>query len=373
MTLARSVAQVLRLNALRLEQRPDVPLFVFGVNGRVIHQFASVQPAERSADGVLEGYQRAKVQRHIAEILSYLSREDAILPNAIVIALGEAVAFTPLPGALKNEWGTPGCLRIPLPVGGWAKPAFIVDGQQRVAALAQLDPRRSFPVVVIGFHSESAELQREQFVVVNRTKPLPRDLLNELLPHIDTFISRAWTLRRVAARVMEILRFDKQSPFYGRIRGLGASGVGCNMSQAAILEVIETSIRRGGVLTAYGSGGDDSDIAGMAGIISLFFSAVARTWRFAWNESPRTSRLVHGVGIAAMGRLMDVLMAEVDASRPRAVVSVMRRVSRLEEACAWTGGRWPAPLDCPWDALQNTPQDRRRLAEFLVEAYVKGT
>ena len=36
-----------------------------------------------------------------------------------------------------------------------------------------------FPVVVVAFQATSPEMQREQFILVNKTKPLPRDLLNE--------------------------------------------------------------------------------------------------------------------------------------------------------------------------------------------------
>jgi DGQHR domain-containing protein len=364
--------QTLRLNALRVEQRPDVPLFVFGVNGRLVHQFASVQGAERTADGVLSGYQRARVERHIREIHAYLASDDSMLPNAIVMAFGPEVTFEPISGTVLSEWGTPGCLLMPLPRRGEPKPCLIVDGQQRVAALAQLDPRRQLPVVVIGFRSASADLQREQFVLVNKTKPLPRDLLNELLPHIGAEMPRALRMHRAASSVVERLRFEKGSPFYGRIRGLGTSGEGSNISLAAVIAVVEGSVRRGGALAAHFSlDPDPSQVGEMAHIVSVFFSGVARVWPFAWNETPWTSRLVHGVGIAAMGSLMDVIMDEVDPDSPRAISSVERRLRTIEKRCAWTSGWWPVPLNCSWDQLQNTSQDKRRLADYLIRTYKK--
>ena len=78
----------------------------------------------------------------------------------------------------------------------------------------------------MGFQSPSEKVSREQFVLVNRTKPLPRDLFNELLPHIDTELPRQLNLRRVSAGVVELLRFERRSPFYGRIRGVGESRAG---------------------------------------------------------------------------------------------------------------------------------------------------
>lgn len=362
--------EVLRLNALRIEQREDVPLFVFGVNGRLIHQFASVQAARRAADGVLAGYQRLRVEQHIREIYTYLTKDGAILPNAIVVALGSDVSFSPASGALRNEWGTPGVLLMPMPGRGVPKPCMIVDGQQRVTALAQLDPARQFPVVVVGFQTPSDDLQREQFILVNRTKPLPRDLLNELLPHVDTAMPKSWEMRRLASAVVEKLRFEPGSPFYGRVRGLGVAGVGCNISLGSVMGVVETSVRLGGVLAAHVSYRlDEANLSAMAHIVSVFFLGVARVWPYAWNESPWTSRLVHGTGIAALGRLMDVVMTEVDANSPHAVRSVERRLRRIEDRCAWTHGVWPAPLSCAWNELENTSQGKRRLSDYLVREY----
>jgi DGQHR domain-containing protein len=360
--------EFVQVNALRIEQRTDAPLFVFGVNGRLIHRFAAVDQVRRDDDGVLQGYQRDRVKRHIADIANYLASTEAMLPNAIVVAFTELIPFEAVPGLIQTEWGTPGKIRIRLPAHRETKPAFIVDGQQRVTALAGLDPRRQFPVVVVGFQSPTERVSREQFVLVNRTKPLPRDLLNELLPHIDAQLPRQLTLRRISASVLELLRYDKQSPFYGRIRGSNGL-LGANMSQASILGVIEGSIRRDGVLAShYGVDESGSDVGGMARIMSVFYSGVRRVWPYAWDGTPRTSRLVHGVGIGALGALMEVVMSEVDARAPRAESSVERRLRRIENRCAWTDGRWPR-LGLRWDDLQNTSQDKRRLGTHLVAEY----
>lgn len=366
---------ILQFAALRVEQRQDVPLYIFGVNGRLIHQFATVNFAERTVDGVLSGYQRARVEGHIAQIRAYLAHEDALLPNAIVVAFNSNVNFVACEGVTNSRWGTPGTLFVPLPLPREAKPGLIVDGQQRVSALAQLPPERQFPVVVVSFSSPSPDLQLEQFVLVNKTKPLPRDLLNELLPHVRSeVLPRPWRMRRISTAVLEILRFDSRSPFYGRIRGMGTSGEGGNISQAAVLSVIEGSIRRRGVLEAcipVDSG--IPDFNAMADIMLTYFHGVANVWPYGWNESPWTSRLTHGVGIVALGYLMDVIMSEVDHTRPRAISAVEHRLSRIAERCAWTEGWWPKPLNCAWDQLQNTSQDKRRLADYLLREYASSS
>ena len=240
--------------------------------------------------------------------------------------------------------------------------------EQRVSALAMLEPRRTFPVVVVGFQVASEEARRQQFVLVNRTKPLPRDLLNELLPHVAGELPPLLARRRVSGQVLELLRFNRKSPFFGRVRGLGSGGEGCNIASTSVLGVIEASVRRGGILAEGYYDSDPPDVEWMARNVEVFFDGVRRTWPEAWEASPWSSRLVHGVGMAALGALMDVVMAEVAADRPRAVGSVERRLARLRNRCAWTEGRWPR-LRCEWNELQNTSQDKRRLSAYLVDEY----
>lgn len=363
---------VYKFTALRIYQRSDVPLYVFGVDGRMIHQFAAVDFADRSADGVLSGYQRERVSAHINQITHYLTGDDAMLPNAVVLALDNQVVFETLPGATASTWGTPGTLSIPIPGGHGRKPALIVDGQQRITALSKLPPTRKFPVVVVGFVAGNEDLQRQQFILVNKTRPLPRDLINELLPHVKgNGLPESWHGRQLAAEVLERLRFDSDSPFRGRIKGIGSSGDGVSMSQSALLSVIGKSSKHG-ILKSISTGYEGKDAVKMAAhAVETYFRGVARVWPAAWEGSPWTSRLVHGVGLAAIGNLMDLAMEDVNLESNRAVSTVENRLGKIRRRCAWTDGRWPKPLDCPWDALQNTSQDKRRLSLFLEREYLR--
>jgi DGQHR domain-containing protein len=366
-----SGAKFLSVNALRIEQQKKTPIFVFGLNGRLISHVASVSYANRSEDGILNGYQRNPVIAHIKSIETYLSSPDALLPNAIVLAFEPSVKFRPLPGAQYSEWGTFGTLDIPLPQSGSdIKPAWIVDGQQRATALSKLDPKKHFPVVVVAFQSGSRMLQREQFVLVNKTKPLPKDLLHEILPEIAAPLSRDLEKRQVAAKVLKVLRFDKESPFYGRVRGLGnQENEAANISQSAVLAVIQNSIKWRGALFNHSDGlNKNHDIQAMAMVMMAFFEGVRRTWPKAWEANPKTSRLIHGVGIVAVGALMDRVMIDVDAESNWASARVANRLTKIKQACAWTKGRWPV-LRCSWNQLQNTSQDKARLTEYLLKTY----
>ena len=64
------------------------------------------------------------------------------------------------------------------------KPAWLVDGQQRSAAIRDAD-LAEFPVAAVGFIAHGEAEQRSQFILVNNTKPLPKGLIHELLPDTD--------------------------------------------------------------------------------------------------------------------------------------------------------------------------------------------
>lgn len=358
------------LNALRLRQSAGVELYVFGIDGRLIQQIATVDIARRPKDSGLKGYQREKVRRHILDIYEYLSRDNAMLPNAIVLAFDSRVKFTPIPGVVESDWATFGKFSVPVPAtGAESRPAFIVDGQQRVAALSSLDPKKSFPVVVVGFVAPTEATQREQFLLVNKTRPLPRDLVNEILPGVTIDLPKSLRLRHVAASVAEQLRLDSDSPFFRRIRSIGSKGEeSANVSVAAVIAVVENSVKKKGVLFDVYSGGHAKRdmLRGVAQIMKTFYDGVRRTWPDAWDGSPQTSRLVHGVGIVGLGHVMDRVMAGIDPQSPKARAAVANRLAKFEKRCAWTKGRWPAPLSCSWNELQNTSQDKARLSEFLL-------
>lgn len=358
------------VNALRLNQHSSVPIYVFGIDGKLIQNVASISLAQRNKSGDLSGYQRGRAEKHIKEILDYLSTPDAILPNAIVIAFTKAVTFAALPDFPPSDWGRFGRLTIPMPSNASeSRVGWIVDGQQRVAALSKMDRSKHFPVVVVAFQTESDVLQRNQFVLVNKTKPLPKTLLNEILPRVDGPLPPTLRRQQTAASVLIELRYDANSPFYNRVKGLGVDGENVNISQNALIAVIQNSMRSRGVLfDEYEPAFKRDSYKRMAAVLSVFFEGVRRTWPEAWEGSPATSRLVHGTGIVAMGHLMDKVMREVDFRSAKAESAVHNRLMRLEGRCAWTAGRWPT-LGCRWNELENTGKDKGLLTDYLLREY----
>lgn len=100
--------------ACHQDQAGGPEIFAFGVDGKANPAFAAVSRAHRDGE-VLEGSRRPEVISHIRAIRRYLESEDALLPNAVVIAFDDRVEFRT---ATKGDraFSSTGLLRIRLAV-----------------------------------------------------------------------------------------------------------------------------------------------------------------------------------------------------------------------------------------------------------------
>ena len=206
----------LRLPALEVRQSKRRFLYSFAIDGKLLPKVTTISRIVRDQNHRILGYQRPEVLSHISEIRNYLESDDPMIPNAIVVAFDKRVRFEPLGDADTSDFSRPGFLVIPIDEGqpDELKPGWIVDGQQRSAAIRDARIAR-FPVCVIAFITESDKEQREQFILVNSTKPLPKGLIYELLPSTEA------RLRHHAAA--EAVSQPPPRPTEPR-RGLAASG-----------------------------------------------------------------------------------------------------------------------------------------------------
>src|SRR5947208_13056205 len=67
--------RVVRRRALRIEQNPSRPLYVFTLTGEEVLRVAEISRVRRSEQGRLLGYQRDEVRRHIRNIAEYLYKD----------------------------------------------------------------------------------------------------------------------------------------------------------------------------------------------------------------------------------------------------------------------------------------------------------
>ena len=172
--------------ALRIQQHPDHPLYVFALTGEQLWNIASIDHISRTDSGKLIGYQRGAIKRHVRGIVEYLNSGSVLLPNSLIVALRSSVRFRRGSGTGKSATSA-GTLRIPLPMNGDAKPGWIVDGQQRAVALS-LARRRDLLVPINAFVADDVSVQREQFFASTASSRCREDLATELLPEIDSVL-----------------------------------------------------------------------------------------------------------------------------------------------------------------------------------------
>src|SRR5438046_1361628 len=138
----------LRLPALEIRQTSTRTLYTFAVDGKLLPKFATVSRIHRDEAAEIGGYQRPEVISHIRAIQRYVESDDPVVPNALVVACDRRVKFEP---AVDNAEGysRPGMLVIPIDDqrADDQHPGWIVDGQQRTAAIRQARVD-SFPICV---------------------------------------------------------------------------------------------------------------------------------------------------------------------------------------------------------------------------------
>jgi DGQHR domain-containing protein len=362
--------RVLEIPALRVEQSRGQYLYTFGVDGKLLGRFAAISRVRRDAAAQLSGYQRPEVVSHIADIRRYIESDRPMIPNAVVIAFDKRVKFVASKSHEQNDAvSTFGMLHIPVPatLDDTDKPGWVVDGQQRIAAVRDAAVK-AFPMMVVSFIARDDREQREQFILVNSTKPLPKGLIYELLPTTDARLAGKLQRRRLPALLLARLNHGPQSPLFGLIHTpTTPDGL---IKDNSVLRMLENSLSDG-ALAQIGSSEKPTrvDIDEMVAIVSRFWEAVKQTWPDAWALPPRRSRLMHGVGVVSLGFVMDAICD--DASIRAEVDRFADGLAVIKNACHWTAGTWRFGHGSTrkWNELQNTSGDIQVVADYLLRVY----
>ena len=325
-------------------------VMTFTASAADILSFASIDRAGRDSDGSLSGFQRPQIAGHIRSIRDYLEQDDAVLPNPIVVAF--------LGGLKVVDRQENGHCRIEIETSE-SKPGLVVDGQQRLTALSQTS-RSNFQLFVSAIVCrDEAELKR-QFVLINSARPLPKSLIYELLPTMRG-LNRKMGERALAAELTARLNFTEGSALQGLIhQHTNPDGV---VKDTAIQKVIMNSASDGimrefllepdGILRCYD-------------LINEYYWSVRNNFPGDWEgHKPKTSRLVHGAGIIAMGHVMEVL-AYFDKATKREDFAV--GLACLKPKTAWTQGEWDFGNGerRTWRGIQNVSGDIAMLSDYLV-------
>lgn len=364
--MSKATSQKIVVRAVKTTQGNNVDVFAFFLYGSDIIRIADISRIARE-EGELKGFQRKEIRNHVKSIVEFLNAGPALFPNAVILALSPEVHFVYSRGsrpANMVDVADIGNLTLPVKPEG-KRAAWIVDGQQRALALSQAQNSR-IPVPVVGFVSSNIETHREQFILVNKAKPLPTRLINELLPEVSALLPRDLATRKLPSELCNLLSHDSRSPFHNLVRRASdtadRSGI---VVDSALVEAIKGNLRPPmGALSHFRQGPGDSDIDGMYRALVLYWSAVRDAFPEAWGRSPSKSRLMHSAGIRAVGALMDAIMLRADsASSPE--TEVRNSFARLAPHCHWTSGVWN-DLGWRWNEVQSTHQHIGRLRDHLI-------
>lgn len=322
----------------------------FAARASELEKFASIDRAGRDAQGTLNGFQRPQIASHIREIKDYLDKPKAILPNPIVVAFTSGVR-------IDQEDDAGGC-RVKIDVSK-GPTGLVVDGQQRLSALSQLNGKDFQVFVSVVVCADEAELRR-QFVLINNTRPLPKSLIYELLPTVDGLPRRLGD-RSSAADLTARLNYDPDSSLKGIIhQHTNPAGL---IRDTAIQRVIINSLSDG-VMREFMRRKNGRDACFT--LVSEYYRAVQYVFRNDWEgHTPKTSRLVHGAGIVALGYVMEVL-AMLDGARTWEEFA--KGLACLKGRTAWTSGEWNFGDGDRrhWKAVQNVNRDIVTLAQHLI-------
>lgn len=367
-----SIRHALVVRALHTTQGEGLDVYAFFIKGSDIVRVADISRIERDAQDTLKGFQRPEIRQHVRGIVDYLNQGDVLFPNAIILALSRQVKFVASRGSRPegdSRVSESGTLTLPIYDEG-LRVAWIVDGQQRSIALSKAQ-HQDLAVPVIGFVSDRLSVHREQFILVNKAKPLPTRLINELLPETaEIVLPRDLSARKVPAELVNLLNQDSASPFYRLVKRVSdRSSAGAMVTDTALIALIKNSLSSPlGALAPFKPMGREvgGDVLGMYRILTTYWTAVRNCFSDAWGKDPKQSRLMHSAGLLAMGVLMDAIYARVS---PEANVStIQREIEKIAPVCHWTKGTWET-LGLAWNEIQNTPSHVKKLQGALVRAY----
>lgn len=362
--------QTIKVRALQTVQVKGIDLYSFFLPGNKIAQIAQISRIQRDSDHKLDGFQRKEIKSHVKQIVEYLDCGEVLFPNAILLAMSHDVTFKQIRGRKPRglTWtGTLGTLEIPTykeerPV------AWIVDGQQRSLAL-QKTINENIPVPIIAFVSEDINIQREQFVLVNKARPLPSRLINELLPTIPTVsIPRDLAPRKIPSQLCSILNQDPNSPFFNLIRQVSnEDNDEAVVVDTAIISVISKSLNSPlGALAPYkNSNNGNADVGKMYDSLCLFWNEVKHVFADAWGLPPAQSRLMHSAGIEAMGCYMDKLLGRLISS-PTPAEDIRNTLTAIAPYCHWTEGTWEG-IGLRWNEIEQIRKHVKMVADTLIQ------
>ena len=177
--------------------------------------------------------------------------------------------------------------------------------------------------------------------------------------------------------ICDWLNSEKTSPFFGLIRRASTSEeqkAKTVVTDTSVVKMIEESLTSpAGCLFPYRNiATGETDFDGICKVLVTYWTAVSRVFPAAWGKPPSSSRLMHGAGIRAVGRIMDRVMPAIRLQQDNAVDLAAAEIRRIAPLCRWTEGKWEDLGGVSWNEIQNVPRHIRLLSNVLIRAYLEA-
>lgn len=370
----------------------------FTCDGRLIRSIARVDRLDAISG---QGQQRDEIVKHVKEIADGILAGTQV-PNSILLVLLESQ--TARVGEDDEDGDPPDSFIQIRPVTDWIeiglpsrpdtvvqrfrqveidfpyrraafddeKSGVLVDGQQRTAALSQVDVDKvpHFALSVNAVITDPEEAKRV-FQVANTTVKIATQFSRALLATMDEAPGylKAERARAVAAQLLSLS--DPSSPFHALVRYPGGR------KQKPRPPIAYNSLFR--VVSTFADSALplQEDAQALAQVVGRSFNLVKEQWPTAWGKKPTVSRLMHGVGLRATASLLASkletqyqLHGSLDGTEVWDAISAS--LERLKPRLVWTdeeAAQASTAVRKIWrDEIsnrQNTNQDIAALTSFL--------
>lgn len=369
--IKKGIQYMLKFPAIKIKQY-NKEVYTFKAMGKDILNFASIDRIKRDDTGRLLGYQRIEVSKHIKEIVNYLTDENSILANSIVVCFDSNVKYE----RINDDFGY-----ICIPQDNIY--GQIVDGQQRATALNTLQ-NKNFEVVVNAFITDNTDEQREQFILINNTKPLAKSLIYELLPEVNSELPSTYKDKLIPNKLISILNTQTHSPFFHTIKThTFPDGY---IKDNTIIKLLNASLMNGTLFNFTSNvvtGKATNDIDSMVSLLNAFWGAVEKTFPKDWKLPPTKTRLTHGVGILALSNIMEnIIYKKILRKNPNyleegsyIISDFEKYLEPIKDKIDWQKGKYDFADDGYIRNImdiQNTSKDIDLFRIFLLQQLLKG-
>lgn len=270
-------------------------------------------------------YQRILDKARVKDIAKYLSEEDSILPNNIILAAREDTDVQ-----FKND----STLSVEWEPGTVQEPFNIIDGQHRVEGLKLIatehpEEYQDFQVAVTVLVDLPFYVQAELFSVINgRQKPVSRSRIYDLLGYmpikdpntrLQAYLGEM-AVQRFCHYAVKVLNTSSKSPWRGRVKMRG-TGQGV-ITQAALIDHLavylvpkkdRANLRSLPVLYSYFK---TSDMVGLSRLLVMYFVGISLAWPDLWKTDDALSKCLFGKtnGVAVMFSVLHDLIVDSGGS-----------------------------------------------------------